>query len=92
MPTRKQAAARRKFARLAKAKGNSKIGRRAKSSARQRKKRYDRQRAVLPVTVRAALGRLGSFIRLGGQVVSRRRQRPGVFDHYAYLKSGFPGC
>lgn len=39
MTTKKQAAARRKFARQAKAKGSSKIGRRAKSSARPRKKR-----------------------------------------------------
>lgn len=39
MATKKQAAARRRFARQAKAKGSSKIGRRAKSSTRQRKKR-----------------------------------------------------
>ena len=39
MVTKKQAATRRRFARQAKAMGSSKIGRRAKSSARQRKKR-----------------------------------------------------
>ncbi len=38
MATKKQAAARLRFTRQAKAKGSSKIGRRAKSSARQRKK------------------------------------------------------
>lgn len=38
MATKKQAAARREFARQAKAKGSTKIGRRAKSKSRQRKK------------------------------------------------------
>lgn len=36
MPTKKQAAARRRFARPARAKGSSKIGRRAESSAKRR--------------------------------------------------------
>jgi hypothetical protein len=39
MATKKKQVARAKFARQAKAKGNTKIGRRAKSTARQRKKR-----------------------------------------------------
>jgi hypothetical protein len=39
MATAKQKAARAKFAKQAKTKGNTKIGRRAKSTARQRKKR-----------------------------------------------------
>ena len=39
MATQKQKAHRAKFARLAKAKGKTKIGRRAKSTAHQRKKR-----------------------------------------------------
>lgn len=39
MPTKKQSAARAKFAKHAKAKGNTKIGRRAKSAAKQTTKR-----------------------------------------------------
>jgi hypothetical protein len=39
MATKKQAAARAKFTRQAKARSNSKVGRRAKSSAKQTKKR-----------------------------------------------------
>jgi hypothetical protein len=38
MPSKKQSAARLKFTRQAKAKGNSKVGRRAKSSAKQKKR------------------------------------------------------
>jgi hypothetical protein len=37
--TKKQSAARAKFAKAARAKGNTKVGRRAKSSAPQKKKR-----------------------------------------------------
>jgi hypothetical protein len=40
MPTKVQKAARAKFRRQAKAKGNTKVGRRAASSARQRKKKH----------------------------------------------------
>jgi hypothetical protein len=39
MATKKQKAARSRFAKQAKAKGNTKIGRRAKTTAQQRKKR-----------------------------------------------------
>ena len=39
MATKKQAAARTKFAKAARAKGNTKVGRRAKSTAAPRKKR-----------------------------------------------------
>jgi hypothetical protein len=38
MATKKQAAARAKFAKAARVKGNTKVGRRAKSSAKQKKR------------------------------------------------------